>query len=327
MFGNARRRKSTKHGTTGSDREALAPLRLGLALGGGSARGWCHIGVLRALGEMGLRPDVIAGTSMGAVVGACHAAGALDDLEAFARRLTRGKVFGLLDIDFAGSGLFTGNKLARLLSNQLGDRQIEDLSPTMVCVATELTTGHEIWIRRGPLVEAIRASYALPGIFQPVRVNDRWLVDGAIVNPVPVSVCRALGAHVVIAVNPASDLFGHGTVVHDDSAVPLAERAVREVTRRKLSTSEAGRMLRRQIVGNGNGPPGISTVMVEAFNIIQDRIARSRLAGDPPDFLVGPRLGDVGLFEFHRAAEVIDLGYEATRRVADEVRSVLAVLA
>ncbi len=323
MFGSARVSKKDD----GAGEPAPAPLRVGLALGGGSARGWCHIGVLRALGEMGLRPDIIAGTSMGAVVGACYSAGVLDDLEAFARRLTRGKVFGLLDIDFAGSGLFTGNKLARLLTNQLGDRKIEDMNPAIVCVATELATGHEVWIRRGSLVDAIRASYALPGIFQPVRLNGRWLVDGAIVNPVPVSVCRALGAHVVIAVNPASDLFGHGTVVHDDSAVPLAERAIREMAGQKISTSEAGRMLRRQILGSSKGPPGISTVMVEAFNIIQDRIARSRLAGDPPDLLVGPRLGDIGLFEFHRAAEAIDLGYEAGRRMADEVRGVLAVLA
>ncbi len=302
-------------------------MRLGLALGGGSARGWCHIGVLRALGEVGLRPDIIAGTSMGAVVGACYGAGLIGDLEAFALRLTRRKVFGLLDIDFAGSGLFSGNKLAKLLTDQLGDRKIEDLSPTLVCVATELATGHEVWIRRGPLVEAVRASYALPGILQPVQVDGRWLVDGAIVNPVPVSVCRALGAHVVIAVNPVSDIFGHGTVVHDNSAVPLAEQALREVSRRKMSTSDAGRMLRRQLVGSGNGPPGISTVMVEAFNIIQDRIARSRLAGDPPDTLIAPRLGDIGLFEFHRAAEAIELGYEAGRRMTGEIHQIMSVLA
>jgi NTE family protein len=300
---------------------------VGLALGGGSARGWCHIGVLRALNEIGLKPDIIAGTSMGAVVGGCYGAGALDDLEAFARRLPRGKVFGLLDIDFAGSGLFTGNKQGKLLAQRLEDRKLEDLTPTMVCVATELSTGHEVWIRRGPLVAAIRASYALPGIFQPVRFNGRWLMDGAIVNPVPVSVCRALGAQVVIAVNPASELFGHGTVVvHDDSGAALAESAIEQVEGGRPTATETGRMLRLQLIGNDGGPPGIAKVMVEAFNIIQDRIARSRLAGDPPDVTISPRLGDIGLFDFHHASQAIDLGYEAARRACAEIRDVVAVL-
>jgi NTE family protein len=318
MFG-FRNANHTQGGAGSAGPRAKARARIGLALGSGAARGWAHIGVLRALSEQGIRPDIIVGTSIGAVVGSCYSAGLLDGVETFARRLTRGKVFGLLDISFAGSGLFSGNKLSRLLENELGGRLIEDLDPAFVCVATELNTGHEIWIRRGRLVSALRATYAIPGLFQPVHLNGRWLVDGAIVNPVPVSVCRAFGAEIVIAVNLSTDLFGRGTVIHDH---PADAEAAGEAGARG-----SNRILRADLVdGTGTRPPGISAVMIEAYNIIQDRVARSRLAGDPPDVLVGPRLGRIGHFEFHRAGEAIDIGYRAAMRAADEIRQVIEAL-
>jgi len=301
--------------------------RIGIALGGGAARGWSHIGVLRALNEAGLKPGVIAGTSIGAVVGGCYVVGALDDLETFARSLTRRRVFGLLDINFSGSGLISGMRLSKLLNTTLGDRRIEDLDRRFVCVATELATGHEIWIARGNMAEAIRASYALPGVFQPVRVGGRWLVDGALVNPIPVSVCRAIGSDIVIAVNLTSDIFGRGTVVQDHSADPIASRAIDKATTGGiLSGQDARKILRRQLLGSDNGPPGIPSVMVEAYNIIQDRIARSRLAGDPPDITITPKLGRIGLFEFHRAAEAIEVGYHVGRRMVPEIKDVISEL-
>jgi NTE family protein len=319
--------RSESGGTGGAAETAAAEHRaprIGLALGGGAARGWAHIGVVRAVIEAGLKPDIIAGTSIGAVVGGCYAAGALDDLERFARELTRRRVFGLLDLNFAGSGLISGDRLGRLLTARLQDQRIEDLNPRFACVATELGTGHEIWLSRGPLVEALRASYALPGIFQPVRVGGRWLVDGALVNPIPVTVARAMGAEFVIAVNLQSDMFGRGTVVQnyggDAPAVLAVEGPAAQVP-------DARHVLRRQLIGRQNGPPGISAVMVEAFNIIQDRIARSRLAGDPPDATIGPRVGPVGLFDFHRAGEAIDIGYEAARRAMPEILEVIPVRA
>lgn len=302
--------------------------RLGLALGGGAARGWAHIGVVRALHEAGLKPDIIAGTSIGAVVGGCYAAGTLDDLERFARDLTRRRVFGLLDLNFAGSGLISGNRLSKLLNARMREHQIEDLVPRFACVATELGTGHEIWLSRGPLVEALRASYALPGIFQPVRVGGRWLVDGALVNPVPVSAARALGADFVIAVNLQSDMFGRGTVVQDHGGDPFGDPQPEDTTAAGSQVAgDARHVLRRQLIGRHDGPPGISAVMVEAFNIIQDRIARSRLAGDPPDLTIGPKVGQIGLFDFHRAADAIDIGYETARRAASEIVEVAAALA
>lgn len=321
MFGFRNGNSTQNGGGSAAPRPAVRRdrSRIGLALGSGAARGWAHIGVLRALDKIGIRPDIVVGTSIGAVVGSCYCAGLLDDLEAFARRLTRRKVFGLLDVNFGGGGLFTGNKLTKLLETEFKDKRIEDLDPSFVCVTTELSTGHEIWIRRGRLVSAIRASYAIPGLFQPILLNGRWLVDGAIVNPIPVSVCRAFGAEVVIAVNLSSDAFGRGTIIHDHPADAPDEQP-------DPATDETSRNLQRQLIDSGERPPGLTSVVIEAYNIIQDRIARSRLAGDPPDVLVGPRLGRLGHFEFHRAEEAIDIGYQACMRQAAEIEQVVRVL-
>ena len=308
---------------------AMPKATIGLALGGGAARGWAHIGVLRALEEAGITPDIIAGTSIGSLVGGCYLAGKLDELERFARRLSKRKVFGLLDVSFGGSGLINGRRMYSLLERDLGELQVQDLARRFVAVATELGTGHEIWLSRGSLVDAMRASYALPGIFQPVGANGRWLVDGALVNPVPVSVCRAFGARIVIAVNLHSDVFGRGTVVfHDAMDGPNGENGdAADTDDDEGLVGEAKRMLWRQFTGRSDGPPGITNVMFDAFNIIQDRIARSRLAGDPPDVMVGPKLGAIGLFEFHRAEEAMSVGYETTTRQLDEIRDFIHALA
>ena len=191
----------------------MAAGKIGLALGGGAARGWAHIGVLKALAAAGIKPDVIAGTSIGAVVGGCYAAGHLEALEGFARQLTRRRVFGYLDFNFTGTGLISGQRLCERLDKHLGDRAIEDLDCRFTAVATEIGSGHEVWLSRGRLVDAVRASYALPGVFRPVKINGRWLFDGALVNPIPVTVCRALGASYVIAVNLNFDVCSRGTVV------------------------------------------------------------------------------------------------------------------
>ena len=177
-------------------------------LGAGAARGWAHIGALQELNSYGIRPDVVVGSSIGTLVGGCYAAGKLDMLEAFARSLTRRRMFGLIDFSFAGGGLIGGERLRGRLEAEIGGLRIEDLPIRFAGVATEIGGGHEIWLQRGLLVEAMRASYALPGVFEPVRIEGRWLFDGAIVNPVPVSVARALGAERVIALNISSDSGG-----------------------------------------------------------------------------------------------------------------------
>lgn len=305
----------------------MATGKIGLALGGGAARGWAHIGVVKALAEAGIRPDIIAGTSIGAVVGGCSVAGQLDQLEDFARELTKRRIFGYLDFNLAGTGLISGQRLGDRLETHLGDSCITDYERRFVAVATEIGSGHEVWLSRGRLVDAMRASYALPGIFKPVKVENRWLFDGALVNPIPVSVCRALGARYVIAVNLNFDMASRSTV----------HPHVGEVADPKLMSEEepapvtgkngvaVRRLLRRQMFGKGDSAPGISTVMLDAFNIVQDRIARSRLAGDPPDCLISPRLDGIGLFDFHKADEAISRGRDAAERhVGDLARELKA---
>jgi NTE family protein len=282
-----------------------------LALGGGAARGWAHIGVLRALDEAGVEIDMIAGTSIGALVGGCYLAGKLDELEDFARSLTKRRIFGLLDLHIGGSGLFGGMKLDARMQQHLKGMTFDDLPKPLVCVAAEIRTGHEIWLSSGSLITAMRASYALPGVFEPVACNGRVLVDGALVNPVPVSVCRAHEQPIVVAVNLHYDLFGHAAVIKHSADVPALENQL--------------------IVDKGpnerDARLGIMGVMVEAFNIIQDRISRARLAGDPPDLSLQPKLGHIGLSEFHRAEEAIHLGYEAARAQIGELKRLQEVLA
>src|SRR5918997_371396 len=298
------------------ERERAKKLKIGLALGGGAARGWSHIGVMRVLEREGIVPDVIAGCSIGAVVGGCYAASRLDELEAFALSLTKRRVMGLLDFHISGSGLIAGDRLRRLLDRDLSDMRVESLPLRFATVATELGTGHEIWLTRGPLVDTMRASYALPGVFDPVKLGGRWLMDGALVNPIPVTVARALGADIVICVNLNGDLRIRGTVIQSHGA-DEDDEVVQAVMQEPRRWALFGR--REAPPKHVNNAPGIAAVMMDAFNITQDRIARSRLAGDPPDVMVSPKLSPVGLFEFHRADDCIELGREATERALPDI--------
>src|SRR6476619_4886959 len=204
-------------GSDAQDKVGLGSIRrpvIGLALGGGAARGFAHIGIVRTLVAHGIIPNVVVGTSIGAVVGGASAAGQLDTLEEWARSLQPRNIFGYLDIRLNGSGLLGGAKLAAELEASMAQTLIEDLPVKYATVATEVRTGHEIWLTHGRMVDAMRASYALPGIFSPVLIGDRWLVDGALVNPVPVSAARAFGAEIVIAANLSSDVFAHSTTIY-----------------------------------------------------------------------------------------------------------------
>ncbi len=313
-----------------ADQDAAPPPRptIGLALGGGAARGFAHIGVIRTLVSKGLAPDVIAGTSIGAVAGGCYAASHLDAFEQWGRSLTARNILSYLDINLSGSGLIWGRRLAERLDATLGNLAIDDLPLRFAAIATEIGTGHEIWLTRGRLVDALRASYALPGIFSPVRIGGRWLVDGTLVNPVPVAAARALGARLVIAVNLNADLFGRGMTIASHGSDAEDERLDAQMRQGRglRGLFGAEQFLKRQHFGRP-GRPGISTVMIEAFNVMQDRIARSRLAGDPADVMINPQLGRIGLFEFHRAEEAIALGAEAAERALEPLVKAIAALA
>jgi NTE family protein len=314
----------TGEGKSGSGGLPPRELKIGVALGAGAARGWSHIGVLQELAAHGIVPTIVAGTSIGAVVGGCYAAGQLGALELFARSLTKKRVLSLMDFTFSGVGLLAGNRLQKGLEDALADRTIETLPKVCAVVATEIGTGHEVWLRKGNLVEAIRASYALPGIFEPVKVGGRWLFDGALVNPVPVTVCRALGADMVIAVNLVGDNAFRGTVISDQLSLDQMPTDLDQEGAASRHSASAflkgmGGNLRRHFGRRDDGAPGIAHAMMDAFNITQDRISRSRLAGDPPDVLINARNSHIGLFDFHHAEELIAIGREAVRRSLAEI--------
>jgi NTE family protein len=294
---------------------------IGLALGGGAARGLAHIGVLEALAEAGLEPSIVAGTSIGAIAGGFYAAGLLDELHGLARGLTLRQLLRYLDVNLAGSSLVRGRRLETTLASHLGDLLIEDLPKKFVAVATELGSGQEIWLTKGHLASALRASYALPGILKPVRSGDRWLMDGALVNPVPVSAVRAAGAQFVIAVT-----FHQGQYLRN--ALFPVEAEVKAATDTPELSPEAQPkkrrfdMVRRRLTGpRREASPGIPRVVLEAFNITQNRIARSRLAGDPPDATIQVNLDGIGLFDFHKAELAIERGRAAVERLLSAIRS------
>lgn len=285
--------------------------KLGLALGSGSARGWAHIGILRALAEAGIRPDVICGCSVGAFVGAAAASGELDKLEDWAGRLAWRDVMGLVDVSLSG-GILKGEKLIAFFERHFVDRDFAELELPFGCVATDLATGREVWLREGSVAAAVRASIALPGLFTPVRRDGRLLVDGGLVNPVPVSLCRALGAEVVIAVDLGSDMVGH--VLRRELA---AERGKSGWTRKLLASLGLAS-------SEGDDLPAVAGVLATSIHIMQTRIARSRLAGEPADVLLAPRLAHLGLMDYHRAEEAIAEGRAAVKRLLPAIEHAIA---
>lgn len=310
---------------------------LGLALGGGVARGWAHIGAIRALLEAGIKPDIITGTSIGAVVGGAYLSGKLDVLEDWARKLNRRRMMSYMDVRWGGSGFMRGERLARVLNHYMGDVRIEELDRKFIAVACDLRTGYEVWLQKGPIVPAIRASYALPGAFEPVKIDNRHMIDGALVNPVPVSACRALGAHMVIAVSLNGDAFGPIGSSHELSfegnsrdGDTGASHSIDpfELASQSLNKLRPDRLLLKSMMGEqkpGEGPK-IGSVMMGTLNIVMDRISRSRLAGDPPDVFVAPRIGHIGMLEFTKADELIERGYRAMQHEVPLIKSVIDVL-
>ena len=289
----------------------MARPRLAIALGSGSARGWAHIGVLRALGKAGIAPDIVCGTSMGAFVGAAYASGELDPLEGWARGLTRRDVLGFFDVSFGAGGLIKGDKLLGFTGRLFLDETFEKLDRQFACVATDLASGREVWLREGSVRDAVHASAALPGLMAPLRVDGRFLVDGGLVNPVPVSLCRALGAEIVIAIDLGMD------------AVNLRARQGDEPARAPAWRQAMGRWLGRDDDSEESFRPSLADVVTNSIAIMQSRIARSRLAGEPADVLIAPRLGQLGLLDFHRADEAISAGRQAAEHMLPLLRSLL----
>jgi len=304
-------------------------------LGGGSARGWAHIGVIRALEQEGIVPSVVAGTSIGALVGAAYVGNELTTLEDWVRGLTRRDVMRYLDFTLAGGGFIEGERLMKFFRKHIDPGLIEELERPFACVATELESGREVWLQRGDVLDAVRASYALPGLFTPVHDGDTWLVDGGLVNPVPVSVCRALGADVVIAVNLNGDILGKRNRQRAKKKVKqAAPRAPEDAESDNAWSaaldglkSRAGTLLSQlweDEEPHAATAPGLFDVVAGSINIMQVRITRSRMAGDPPEVVLAPHLSHIELLEFHRADEAIDEGRQAVERMMPAIRDALA---
>jgi NTE family protein len=299
----------------------VAAPRIGLALGSGAARGWAHIGVLKALTAAGIEVAVVCGSSIGAVVGAAYAAGRLAELETFARSLNWRGILGQLDLRPAGGGLFAGERISRTLIDLIGHAAIETLDLHYGAVATELGSGREVWLREGDLAVAIRASMALPGVQAPVERDGQWLVDGGLVNPVPVSLCRALGAELVLAVNLNGGIVGRRRLQPVAAVLP-AENATDSRGLSALLRGGANTLL-AQLLRDNTHTPGYFDVLVGSVNIMQDQITRTRLAGDPPDILVQPRLGHIAVMEFNRAGETIAAGEAAMQALLPALQQLL----
>ena len=300
---------------------------VGIALGSGLAKGFAHIGVLKVLHKHGIHPSIVTGSSIGAVVGGSYLAGKLNDLEDWSKTLSRLSILSYLDFRVRSAGLIGGNRLVKLLNEHFGDLLIEDLPHPFIALSSDLKTGHEIWLRKGKLTDCMRASFALPGVFPPVEMNHRFLVDGALVNPVPVSPCQSLGARMTIAVDLNADLIGKAAEP-DKKYQKIAgfdlmdTKDVPDDQQKKIKSSGLSRRLFRREPDN----PSLFGVMVSALNIMQDRLTRSRLAGDPPDVHIKPAIGHIGLLEFEKADELIALGEEAALKALPEIWAAMEVL-
>ncbi|NOY16221.1 MAG: patatin, partial [Gammaproteobacteria bacterium] len=300
-----------------------------LVLGSGAARGWAHIGVLRELASIGIQPDIVVGSSVGSIVAGAYASGNLDRFEHWVCGLRRVDIIRLLDARMTGGGFLQGRSLMNAISKQIGNPKIANLDIPFACVATELGSGREVWLRDGYLLDACRASIALPGMFAPSRNSEnRLLVDGGLVNPVPVSLARAMGGDVVIAVNLNSELIGRHFFVHNVDDETSDEESERLLTAVEEHDSVVAKWAVRMKTGFGvrldsyisslrkkeSPDPGLFDVIAGSLDIMQDRITRSRMAGEPPDVLITPRLSHVGLLDFDLAGESIKEGRAATLR-------------
>lgn len=324
-------------------------MKIGLALGAGAARGWTHIGIIEALEKLGVKIDIVAGCSIGAYVGAAYASGKLDGLKEWACSLTDWQVLALMGVGLRRGGIASGQKVFDKLATEFCVETYEDMLKPFASVATDLYTGREVVFNSGPIGDTIQASCAIPALFAPVAHGDRWLVDGAVVNPVPVNLCRQLGADFVIAVNlnadfrplkleklrhdheenqrKTEDFFTKSQNVLKQWFTPdsKSEEKDTESNSDESLASEVIEKVEEELIEvppkvNKRNPPGIMSVMSSSLEILQGRVTRSRLAGDPPDILIEPQLTDVGIMEFHRAEELCVKGEETIGRLAEQIK-------
>ncbi len=302
--------------------------KIGIALGSGGARGWCHIGALRELAEEGVEPDIVAGCSMGSLVGAAYIAGKLDELEEWARTLTWRKMAGFLDVALTSGGLIEGKRIVSFLNTLREDAPIESFKKPFTAIASDMMTGRDIWLQSGSILDAVRASIALPGILSPVKVGGKWLLDGGMTNPVPVSACRAMGAEIIIAVNPNANVLRPGTRRAIAKPAQSATTESSDILDRVFDSIPDGisrslKAIAPGFIGSKNEAPSYIEVLSNSIDIMTSQILRSRLAGEPPHVMIHPRLSHMSVLEFNRADEAIEEGRQAAKRAIPLLREYL----
>lgn len=328
-------------------------VKVGLALGSGAARGWAHIGIIEALEELGVKIDVVSGCSIGAYVGAAYTAGKLDELKNWIKDFDEWQVASLMGIGIQKGGLLSGDKVFAKLEHDLTLANIEDLPIPFGAVATDMRRGRAVWFTEGSTVNAVRASCSIPALFPPFWYQKKWFVDGAVVDSVPVSLCRHLGADFVIAVNLNSDYNSAFLGQHEleqkandykfsqfieQSKVTLSQWwsntfPKQSVEQPNEAINQQVEEAKAQISAMNDQPkqpgkppiPSIFSVMSNVLDIMQDRVTRSQLAGNPPNILLAPRLGHIGIMEFHKSAELIEAGRANIERMAEQIKYQLSL--
>ena len=305
---------------------------VGLVLGSGSSRGWAHIGGIEALEEAGVPVHVIAGCSVGAYIGAIYASGGLASLKAFILRMDGEKMFSYFDVVLPRSGLLDGSKkLREFLSGHTDVETFEELAIPLKMVATDLESGDKVVMDSGNLFRALRASLSMPGLFAPIRVKGRWLVDGGLVDPVPVGVARAMGADVVIASDLNSGLVSRSQRdrLANNADAMASPPEYRNEMARKLSDhyAEAESTFTDKIkalLKIDNTTPDIMETVSGAIGIMQERITRINLAVEPPDILIQPRLGEMKMMDFGEVDKAIEEGYQGVKEHLEDIQMLLS---
>ncbi|NNC98257.1 MAG: patatin [Gammaproteobacteria bacterium] len=302
--------------------------KIGLILGSGSARGMCHIGVIRALEEIDIVPDIVVGCSVGALVGASYLHGKLEQMEKWALSLNKRTIASYFDLNFSFHGFVKKERMQEFYQEHVcgPHKLISQMDKPFAAVACDLSSGEEVWLKHGQVLDAIWASMSYPGLYPAYWHEERWLVDGGLVNPVPVSLAKSLGADVTIAVNLNADIAtSHELNEHvedtdhpvnvsnnvDDTFITKAKRNFRQVTSNWLSSDDDP--------DNGFEKPKVFDVIASSINIMQDRLTRSRLVGDPPDIVLAPRLSEIGLLELYKAKDAIAEGEACVKRLREEI--------
>lgn len=296
----------------------MRKVKIGLALGSGAAKGWAHIGVIRALERAGIDIDVVAGCSVGALVGAAYINGQLDTMQSWVSAFRYWDVIRLMDLSWQRGGLLRGDRVFSHIRQLIPHEQIEGGVKPFGVVATNLSTGRELWLTEGDLHQAVRASCSMPGLLPPVSYNGYWLVDGAVVNPVPISLTRALGADIVIAVD-----LQHDAHLMQQDLLSVTPQNHEEHTAEHAESLTWGKKLRQHLLGfsqrRASQSPGAMEIMSTSIQVLENRLKRYRMAGDPPDVLIQPFCPQISTLDFHRAEEAIAAGKAAVEKKMDEL--------